>query len=118
MPDGEGEKAFVCKSALKRLPSDRAYIIAVVEARSQPDTSLFGFAWLTEDGELRIGTDHSFGVHDSWVQAVCRAALDLDDGSTSICVVCRDVKAASVVEQVARSGSVPDSFSSPLSDRT
>lgn len=111
---------FVCDAALPRLPAGGTCLIAVVETRCEPDSGLFGYAWVTKDGQLRTAKGHSFGACDSAMQAMCHAALNLDNPTTRVHLVCRNAKAVSVVSRVLRSGVVPhpDSVGFPVSDDT
>lgn len=107
-PTGAGQDDFICAAALRDLPPDQAHLVAVVEVHSQPDTSLFGYCWITEDGELRMGTDHAVGMNDSAVQGICRSIRDLADGTERVHIVSTNAAAVSLVAQVLQSGSVPE----------
>lgn len=93
------DTVFVCETALHGLRPERAHTVAVVVARSTGTAGLFGYAWLTEAGELRTGADQGAGHQDGALHAMCQAVLDLDDGSTPIHVVGTD---RSAVEHLAQ----------------
>lgn len=95
---------LVCEAALRGLNRDAKPTVVAVETRSDSDAGVFGFAWLTEGGELRTGTERSSGSHNNAIQAICLTILDLDDGTNPIHIVCRDAKAANVVGRALRSG--------------
>ncbi|MFI7609397.1 hypothetical protein ACIBTV_30390 [Micromonospora sp. NPDC049366] len=113
---GHSRNDFLCPDLLKQLPTGLARVVAVVEVSY--DATRFGFTWVTEDGELSTGADSAVNVHDAWLQAVCRTALDLGGELSNVQVVCRDERAASVVRYIDRVRLVPDALGFPVGSRT
>ncbi|WP_406045521.1 hypothetical protein OG799_14225 [Micromonospora sp. NBC_00898] len=114
---GHEQAAFLCPELLKQVPTDVARVVGAVDV-SYNDAGQFGFAWVTEHGELGTGTDRAVNDHDACLHAVCRAVLDLGGELSSVHVVCRDERAASVVRYVVRNRLVPEALGFPVSERT
>ncbi|MGW0434933.1 hypothetical protein ACWDV4_20635 [Micromonospora sp. NPDC003197] len=108
---------FVCSDVIRH-PSHKADVVAVVAVHSESDSGLFGFGWITEDGELGTGSDRSAGPHDSSVQALCRTALEFAVGGTRVHIICRDAKATAVVQHALRSGMVPADLGFTVSEQS
>ncbi|MEH0819849.1 MULTISPECIES: hypothetical protein [unclassified Micromonospora] len=111
-------EAFVCEAVRRQVPRDSAYLAAVAAVDFDRSTGIFGYAWLTEEGELRTGTDRAVDVQDCGVQAICRTALDLVTGTSNVQVICRDDRAAKVVLHVLRAGFVPEALGFPVAGHT
>ncbi|MGB2567122.1 hypothetical protein ACPFP2_01525 [Micromonospora citrea] len=111
-------EAFVCEAVRRQVPRDSAHLVAVAAVDFDQSTGIFGYAWLTEEGELRTGTDRAVDVQDCGVQAICRTALDLVTGTSYVQVVCRDDRAAKVVRHVLRAGLVPEALGFPVAGHT
>lgn len=109
---------FVCDAVRRELPQHLACLTAVVAVHFDRRAGIVGFAWLTEEGELRTGTDRAVDPHDGWVQGICRTLLDLASGTSHVQVACRDDKAANVVRHVLRAGLVPQTLGFPVTDHT
>ncbi|WP_446215539.1 hypothetical protein [Micromonospora sp. IBHARD004] len=117
--DADHDGIFVCERARKGGTQQVSPTVAVVDTRFQRETGHFGFAWLTEDGELGTGTDDALELRDSLVQAMCKAAIDLlGGGKLNVRLVCWGPRAVALVRHVLDTGSVPDSPAFPLSERT
>jgi hypothetical protein len=96
--------AFACAATFEQLPGDRAHVTAAVAVRTAPGSRLFGFAWVTAEGELRTGTDLADDAHDAAVRAICEAAHDLGADGTAVHVTCRDAAAAGAVRETLAGG--------------
>ncbi|WP_146017398.1 hypothetical protein [Verrucosispora sp. ts21] len=107
--DGRDE-VFVCPGVLDETPAAVAHLVAVAAADFEAASGVVGYAWLTEEGELRTGTDRATGVHDSNVHAICRASLDLLTGASNVQVTSRDGRAVEQVRHILRLGHVPESL--------
>ncbi|WP_328374373.1 hypothetical protein [Micromonospora zamorensis] len=117
-PQDEPEAAaFLCPEMLKQMPTDMACVVGVVEV-AYSDAGRFGFAWVTEHGELSTGADRAVNDHDAWLRAICRAVLDLGAELSNVQIVCRDERAASVTDWVVHHKLVPEALGFPVSDRT
>ncbi|QLQ36244.1 hypothetical protein [Micromonospora robiginosa] len=116
-PDDPSE-AFVCEAVRRQVPRESAGLTAVVAVDFDQSTGVFGYAWLTEEGELRTGTDRAVDVQDCGVQAICRTALDLVTGTSTVQVVCRDDRAAEAVGHVLRTGVVSGALGFPVARHT
>ncbi|GGM65937.1 hypothetical protein GCM10007977_079420 [Dactylosporangium sucinum] len=102
--------SFLCTAALDGIDSidnDQAHVVVVTGARRRSDTGAFGYAWVTEDGEMRTGVEDAVSTLDAQVHAICQAVLDQEDRAP-VHVVCRDPGAAGLVQQVIRSRRRPD----------
>ncbi|MGN9811531.1 hypothetical protein ACTMSW_19515 [Micromonospora sp. BQ11] len=111
-------EAFVCEAVRRQAPRDSAHLAAVTAVDFDKRTGIFGYAWLTEEGELRTGTDRAVDAQDCGVQAICRTALDLVTATSYAQVVSRDDRAANVVRHVLRAGLVPQDLGFPVAGHT
>lgn len=111
------QSSFLCPDLLKQLSTDLARVVGVVGI-SYDDAGRFGFAWVTEYGELSTGVERAVNDHDAWLHAVCRAVMDLGGDVSNVQVVCQDERAASVVRYVTHHRLVPEALGFPVSDRT
>jgi hypothetical protein len=109
---------FVCKAVSREVPEEVPHLVAVTAAAFDPSSGRFGYAWLTEEGELRTGTERALNVHDSEVQGICRTALDLSTDKCHVQVVSRSSRAVNVVREVLQLGLVPESLDFPVADHT
>ncbi len=107
---------FLCPDLLKEIPTELARMVGVVSIAFTEER--FGFAWISEHGELRIGADQAVNEHDAWLQALCHAALDLGGELSNVQIVCRDQRAASVATYVVDRQLVPEALGFPVSART
>lgn len=110
--------SFICSDLRRQVPARAGRLVGVTEVRYDAGSGRFGFAWVTEHGELRTGTDRAINGHDASVQAACHTALDLGGGLSSVQVICRDERAASVVNHVVSTRYVPDELGFPVTERT
>ncbi|MEH1101915.1 hypothetical protein [Micromonospora sp. CPCC 205561] len=113
---GHSAAAFLCPDLVKQMPADASRVVGVVDVRFHGGR--FGFGWVTRYGELGTGIDRAANVHDAWVQAACRAVFDLGEDQSNVRVVCRDERAANVVQYVVRVGLVPDALGFEVDERT
>ncbi|MET7805029.1 hypothetical protein [Micromonospora chersina] len=114
---GHERVAFICPDLLKQVPTDLARVIGVVDLAYRGE-GRFGFAWVTEYGELGTGAEHAINEHDAWLHATTRGVLDLGGDLSNVHIACRDERAASVVRCVVGARLVPDALGFPVSERT
>ncbi|MEV4770566.1 hypothetical protein [Micromonospora humida] len=93
-------------------------LVGVTEVRYDDTTGRFGFAWLTAYGEWGTGDGQAVNVHDAWLQAVCSSVLELGGGVARTQVICRDVRAASVMNHVLKVRLIAEELGFPVNDRT
>ncbi|WP_203994540.1 hypothetical protein [Micromonospora lutea] len=108
---------FTCPELREQVPKDVARVVGVVDI-SYSDVGRFGFAWVTEHGEVGTGVDRAVNIHDAWLHALCRTVLDLGGELSSVHVVCRDERAASVLRFVLHKRLVPAELGFAVSERT
>ncbi|MGC4888081.1 hypothetical protein [Micromonospora sp. DT227] len=114
----DNPNAFICSGARQRLAPETPSGFAVVETHTVPGTPQFGYAWVTEDGELRSGIGAAADPQEASVQALCRAALGLGECQRRVHLVSRNAKAAAFVQLVLRTGTVPPNPEFALSSDT
>ena len=110
--------AFVCSAARERLAPETPAELAVVETHTVPDTPRFGYAWVTEAGEMHTGVGAAANPQDASVQAVCRSALEIGENQPRVHLVSRDPEVVAYVQLVLRTGTVPPDPGFSLSDDT
>ncbi|MFG3601068.1 hypothetical protein [Micromonospora chersina] len=114
----ENPNAFVCSGARQRLAPETSSGLAVVETHAVPGTPQFGYAWVTEGGELHTGVGAAADPQEASVQAICRAALGLGENQPRVHLIARDARAVAFVQLVLRTGTVPPNPEFSLSDDT
>ncbi|GIJ25144.1 hypothetical protein Vqi01_03060 [Micromonospora qiuiae] len=117
LQQGALELTFICPELRKQVPIEVARVVGVVDI-SYSDAGRFGFAWVTEHGEVGTGVDRAVNAHDAWLHAACRTVLDLGGELTSVYVICRDQRAVSVLRFVLDKRLVPEALGFAVSERT
>ncbi|MFI7552803.1 hypothetical protein ACIBQ2_23995 [Micromonospora sediminimaris] len=108
---------FICPELRKQVPEHVARVVGAVDV-SYSDGGRFGFAWVTEHGEVGTGVDRAVNIHDAWLHALCRTVLDLGGELSSVHAVCGDERAASVLRFVVHKRLVPEALGFAVSART
>lgn len=110
--------SFACPDVRRHLSAEVGRMVGVTESRYDAGSGRYCFAWVTEYGEWGTGEGQAANAHDAWLQAVCRTALDLGGEVSRVHVICRDERAASVVQHVVKAQFVADALGFPVTDRT
>ncbi|MBG6104918.1 hypothetical protein IW249_005332 [Micromonospora vinacea] len=113
-----GPKSFACSDLRGQLSANLGRMVGVTELRHDNGTGRFGHGWVTEHGEWGTGGGDAANVHDAWLQAVCRTALELGGGVSRVYVLCRDQRAASVVNHVVKVKFVAEALGFPVTEQT
>ncbi|MEU5909668.1 hypothetical protein [Micromonospora sp. NPDC047527] len=113
-----GPDSFTCPEIRRQLSTNLERTVGVTELRHDSGTGHFGYGWVTEHGEWGTGVGEAVNVHDAWLQAVCRTALDFGSGVSRIYVLGRDQRAASVVNHVIKAKFVADALGFPVTEQT
>ncbi|PYC66187.1 hypothetical protein C7C45_26035 [Micromonospora arborensis] len=112
---GSEPEAFICSGG-RQHPAPAA--LAVVSADTVQGTPRFGYAWMTEDGDVQAGFGKSTEPGEGMIHVICKAALALGENVSRVRVVTRDAAAAAVVQHVLRTGTVPRDQARPLTEAT
>jgi hypothetical protein len=62
-------------------------LIVAVNARANPRSTVVGLAWVSEDGQAGVATDHASSLREAQLLAICRAVADLQDTGLPIDVL-------------------------------
>ncbi|MGI8335262.1 hypothetical protein ACRYCC_35380 [Actinomadura scrupuli] len=54
-------------------------LIVAVNAHANPRSTVVGLAWVSEDGQAGVATDHASSLREAQLLAICRAVADLQD---------------------------------------
>ncbi|RKF28636.1 hypothetical protein [Micromonospora globbae] len=113
-----GPDSFTCRDLGRQLSANLGRMVGVTEPRYDSETGRFGYGWVTEHGEWGAGEGQAANVHDAWLQAVCRTALDLGGEVSRVHVLCSDQRAASVVNHVVKVEFVAEALGFPVTEQT
>lgn len=113
-----GDDSFICPNLGRRLSVIVGRMVGVTESRYEAGTGRFAFGFVTKHGDWGTGHGRAANEHDAWLQAVCLTGLDLSAEVSRVHMLCRDERAASVVQHVVRHRFVAEELGFPVTERT
>ncbi|MFC0003623.1 hypothetical protein [Micromonospora siamensis] len=113
-----GPDSFICPNLGRRLSANVGRMVGVTESRYDAGTGRFAFGFVTKHGDWGTGQGKAANEHDAWLQAVCRTGLELAAEVSRVHVLCRDERAASVMQHVLAHRFVAEELGFPVAEQT